>query len=454
MRLEVALVLAAALAGCLALADDLAGSQREVATEEETQAEGFAFADPTQVNPEGDHGFEPSLDVANNGTIYVTAPRSNTSEPPSSEDWVQERSSFLWYSDDGGGTFASVPSPGQAHESLTALEGDIATDDEGRLYFVDMYLADSTLSRWAPSPSGPSWELTRPAIGTAGPDDRPWIEATGDGIVYYLAWNGRRLPSPGDDVTQPTIEEGGSWAYVSTDGGRTFSPQTVLERTWFCTPAEDPTDPTHVFAACGHTEEKPTGDLTLASPEGVIVYELADDGTIVSSQRVAQLEGDLVPGYTTMALTPEGTPYVVWAERESDDEQASDVIRYAAPDGNAWITHDITPFEGSFENVWATAGSGDRLDIGFYATPDTQLDDESEWYVHVGRVHDASQADPDTTFQGLDPEPVITGPNAPPDFLQTDIGPRDEMHIVYERRQANATGTWPGNIFHTHEIVK
>src|SRR5687767_5195078 len=97
-------------------------------------------------------------------------------------------------------------------------------------------------------------------MATTGPtDDRPWLAAHGDGIVYYIQNNGA-VVSRGPEQILDVDEEAGAgqfWFYRSEDGGMTWSAGMALHGSNWCTTEASPIDDKTVFVACtalGETE--------------------------------------------------------------------------------------------------------------------------------------------------------------------------------------------------------
>lgn len=382
------------------------------------------FTEPLQLNPEGLYGYEPSIHVDEQGTIYVTAHKDSLLH----ED--ERLASWLWYSNDGGESFRPMPSPAQVHEKLFAFEGDFATDDEGRLYFMDTYAADNTLSHWDVSGEEPAWEMTRPVHGTTGIDDRPWMAAHGDGIVYYAANNGAPLPAV-NNVQQGPDDASRYWLYVSEDAGRTWSAGYGFPSSGWCTVAADPTDDRTVYVGCDRSTDSTLPGL--GPSQVVTVYASMDRGQTFTEHEVASFEHGLTDGYPNVAVDAAGTPYVAWPDGDYSEDSTTTVnYAYRAANGS-WVTREVTPHEGSFDEVWASGGEDGTLALTFYGTNDTQPGDETEWFAYAAVSTDADSPDPTWHVERIDPEPVETGPGSPDDFFMNDVGPDDRLHVTYQR---------------------
>ncbi|HVF19968.1 MAG TPA: hypothetical protein VNA14_06975, partial [Mycobacteriales bacterium] len=86
------------------------------------------------------YGFEQSLRLAPDGTIYTSVP-----------DSLSSATSFLWRSLDGGRTFKWVPAAAPyTGKLLTCVGGgdtELEVDETGSVYFIDLTLANFSVGR-------------------------------------------------------------------------------------------------------------------------------------------------------------------------------------------------------------------------------------------------------------------------------------------------------------------
>lgn len=380
----------------------------------------LAFREPIRLNGEG-YGFEPSIAAGPDGTLYATAARGFHEDPP------EQRASWLWSSTDEGSTWKELPSPQQVHEKQPAAEGDIAVDDEGRLYFVDTYLADNTLSRWSLTEEGPSWDFSRPVQGTAGVDDRPWLAAHGDGVVYYLGNNGPALPAPNNaQEGDPTSR---MWLYTSEDGGETFSLSHGFAKSWWCGLDASPADSETVAVMCSRIQGTYTfGYHGLIEGYESVVYVSEDRGQTWTETVLKEHEDDPAAGFPALAFGQAGTPYATWAEGTGPTE-----LYVARPSQGTWEVFETTPFEGTLENAWVGAGSNGTVAITFYATEDAEPDEDTTWHAYAMVTDDAQAAQPSWQLTRLSEEPVAEGPHAPYDFFQNTVDASGVVNVVFTR---------------------
>ena len=386
------------------------------------------FSAPVVLTVEGG-GFEPSIDVGSDGTIYAAA--AKTARPNEGA----RLASWLWYSKDGGATFQDLPSPGDAHRLMFGFEGDTAVDAKGRFYFSDTWLPDNAIHRWSPGSDGPSWDFSRPVQGTtAALDDRPWLSAHGDGVVYLLSNNGPAVPSVGDLL-------GGEAAparihvFVSADGGLTWSLGHAFPKSRFCQVAASPADDTTVYVVCDEAEGE-------GAP--VRVWRSGDRGATWTDPFLA--EHAIGTGYLAPAVAVDaaGRPYAAWQDERVDWSGVQDAawngdtpgrLLLARPlgAGEAWETLDVTPFPARFGMLHACAGSAGRVALTFYATRDLTVTDETEWRAFGLLATDADAARPAWTLAPLVEEPAAVGRFPPRDLFQCAVGPDDSVHAVVQK---------------------
>lgn len=128
-----------------------------------------------------DNVSEPGIDVGPDNAIYVNGPTGLLSNLPGSP-------SNLYRSDDGGVTWRLTPSSMRAN-----LPGggdfDISIDRAtNTLYSTDLWLGSATVGR--STDKGETW-TANPVQGVVV-QDRQWVAAAGDGVVYHAT---HQIPS-------------------------------------------------------------------------------------------------------------------------------------------------------------------------------------------------------------------------------------------------------------------
>lgn len=206
-------VLLVVVAGCLSDAPD-----------PDTGGSGLApvVTHVAQVDAERWSG-EPSILVLEDGTILITGVSGFTRYAETPDDApCRFGQSYIWRSTDQGVTWDFVDHALSPHEcvfyrnAIMGIEGDLARDDAGRAYFVDLTFFPGVNGLSVSDDSGSTWTAVQnPVVGFPA-TDRPWVAAHGDGEVWvkYLT----QVSSPVDPTgaTAP-------WRVTrSTDAGMTF----------------------------------------------------------------------------------------------------------------------------------------------------------------------------------------------------------------------------------------
>ncbi len=421
----------------LVVASGCISSSPAPAEDAEDAAPGLSFAPPLQVNPTG-AGYEPSIRVGPEGWIYITAHKK---EAVAEEDRL---ASWLWVSTDDGATWDDLPSPNQLHESLWALEGDLAIDDTGRLYFVDTYLADMTISTWMPGPGGPEWERTSPVVLTESLDDRPWLEAHGDGVLYLLANHGPDQPTPRSLLENGDPLQGDRmWFYASEDGGQSWARSTAFGGRWWCGLAASRVDDVTVHVICygpgwlpGNIREN---YLNEEFDYEVWSYVSHDRGATWDAEHIADYETRNGLLYPQAAEDAAGHVYYAWFDDDTGDG-TSTRLKFARSFDDGWNVTDITPMGGSMQRLWMSAGADGHVAITFHATDFPQPDDSSLWRPYALVSRNAWADVPTWDLVRLDAQPVATGDGSPADFFQNAIGPDGRVHVSYHRNEGDSTG--------------
>lgn len=422
------LLLAVAAGGCLS--SDTAPPVEEAHGQGQSGGgpdAGRSFTDPKELTTDGLRGFEPSIEVGPNGTVFVTAHKANRTHEG------DRLASWLWYSPDDGETWKELSSPLDLHRKLPAQEGDVAVDGQGRLYFVDTYVADVTVSAWDQAEAEPEWAFSRPAGPVAHSfNDRPWIAASGEGTAYYLAHGaGSRLTGPDRDVAAGSR----TILHRSTDGGWTFQPVHGFNvgsapnlASAFCQLAADPSDASHVAVSC---------TTHLGAGARVISFDSTDGGETWNRQRLPSID---TPGASPFRSVPaigaNGTVYHAWIEDqiatyadEPDDSPGSLYLARSTEEG--FRVTEVPAPDGSLSTHWIAAGRPGHVALLVHAADTLDNGDGAEWYPYVIATDEAQARSPEWTVTRLGDQPVADDREPPADFSQIAIDPADLIHVAY-----------------------
>ena len=390
--------------------------------------------------PEYAIGYEPSIAVDSQGNLYYTAhkdlrwcapgggPLSGYPFPPL--PCVQEYSttwdyyaSWFFVSQDGGTTWGPPNDWGTAFDygsEFPGDEGDIGVDAEDRVYFCDTTLEDDWLHIWD---DGGDNYINGQRLQSMTADDRPWIDAQGDGIVHFLGNNGVAIP--GIPLSDGTSGVGRYWYYrgiLDPTGTYVFFDQgRALEGGWAHISAER--DGPHVYIA----QEANNG-----GSGGVKVWVSDDTGLTWSDPViVGPLEGSHPEGYPWVGVGENGTAYVAWQESPSGGREPGTLyIAKTIDNGITWDHWDITagyPQEegGVYLYPNLEVGPGNVVAYTFYANIGDHTAGD-EWHLYAGALRDPDPGDL-FDFQLVDPYPLHTSSQQEAD--SDDLHP---LHDLFE----------------------
>jgi hypothetical protein len=375
-----------------------------------------------KVTPDNGHGYEPTLVVDQYGNAFATAHPENWQIPvapdPNSPDGVRSQS-WMWHSADRGMTWKNPPGLTvlSFEDQQQGIEGDLAFDGAGHLYFVDTYAADVTLTRWTVNGlDDVIFDHTLPFLSPLPEvEDRPWIAAHGMGHVFYFGNDGTKAGDGGRYAVQASFDGGVTWDLIGI----------VLEDSGWCRPASDPRAGRHiVYAAC-------TNDAGT-----LYAYVSEDDGQSWQRYEIGTYnDADATQSWPTIEVAPDGTVWVLYVD--SDDVGAGGIpntnrlFLFRSDDGGrTWTEQEITPVEGRYQYAWLSVSpDGRRLGLGVYYRP---TNDEpwkvygATWrpnrfiktFVSVDDAHPVSPADRD---------------EAPADYMNSAFFPDGRLGIVWTR---------------------
>lgn len=371
-------------------------------------------------------GYEPGIEIDSGGNIWTTAHKLSLVREEGSR-----LSSFLHRSTDGGATFGDVADfvPGQ--HPLYALEGDLAVDGNDRMYFVDTWAADNHFYRFAPDGT---LETARPIVPSAEVDDRPWLAAHHDGVVYYMSNTGYH----------PT---GRLTIHRSLDRGNTFDAGfTIPNSGWGFLDADPNSD--HVYAV---VNDLFYGTGLLGGATGIFAWVSPDRGASWQQVKIADYElgyqasndhDDAFPGVAVSPL--DGTVYALWT-----DDGRKLMLARSTDHGATWEVNDVSPFAGLFSYAWLTVAANGDVGIVFEGK---RTGESFQWIYAMQWRPDAACTDGITGETCSGPASVTARVNKQSigadfsrqaDFFQTEISPTTLAHHV----------VWTGTSYQLYHAV-
>ncbi|MGH2830078.1 MAG: sialidase family protein, partial [Actinomycetota bacterium] len=369
------------------------------------------FTAPVRVSPELSEAWEPVLLVDRFDNIFMHARKATTNlvVAPDPGSPTQTRSmSWVWRSSDGGRTFGPMPGlPLNAENHDWGYEGDFAMDDAGHLYFVDQMYADSNITRWTVTGRGAAtMDFHRPFIPTAQPiEDRPWLAAHGDGVLFYAV-------NAGDSLLNPTGRDGGDAygpgrysVYRSTDAANTFEPVGhSLRDSGGCRPAADHRPGSRlVYLACTNDAGK------------VLAFVSEDDGATYARHTIGSYNANADTfDWPLVTVGENGDVWVLHIDADQV-EQTGDGFQIltnrlnlyrSADKGRTWSRQDITPNAGRYRWGWIVASPSGNLALAIQHRPSKT----SPWHAYAaifspGSVPVLSPVDTTPVDDASRPEP-------------------------------------------------
>jgi len=382
-----------------------------------------ALGEGTQIYPEGTIGYEPSLAVDSSGAMFYTAHKDLRWQ----ESWDYTASWWFITTDDGltwrnpdDIIWNGIGDTLGMKDVWAGDEGDIAVDQQDRIYYIDTYLEDNNFHVF--SDHGDTYEGSKRHQTTAL-DDRPWLTAQGDGILHYLGNNG------------VSVGDGRYWYYRSTDGGATFSPGLSIVSGWASIDAERAGNHVYIGHEGSDAENDPDVFLYYSDDRGVTWNW--DDRTYVGPM----VRNGVGEGWPTVFHGSGGAVYVIWQDSPQGGAAPGTLyLSYSDDYGRSFDYWDISMPEGAVYlyptvNVcqYGEYHDRNRLGISFYATTDIPVDENSKWYLYAAVAENPTNGTR-FDFQVADPNVLYTGNDlhALHDFFEIVIAPDGSINIAYQ----------------------
>lgn len=374
---------------------------------------------------------EPNLRIDLKGRLYVGAPCG----------FVGCNQGWFWRSMDGGNTWEFIhhvdvdgSSTHNREWRLSVAPGggdsDIAVTPRGRIYYADLYLAEISVS--SSDDMGLTWTRSNPAVSNVPLDDRQWISAFGENMVY-VAFN--QIPY-GPMITK------------SIDGGVT----------WTTLPAVDPSFIDKWGTIGNILTNQRDGRLvvpfTACNDDGecyndVWVTVSRDGGFSWTQHKVHAGVGDATSIFPAIAQDHDGNLYLTWSEQEPDTGERNTFVATSTDWGANWskpmmvsagVTNSVLP--------WIASGSPGRAGVVFYGTDhegDAQaMPGEATWHVYYAHSANALDSNAEWTLVRATEKPnhhggiclgglgcTGAGDRSLLDFFQVQVDPFGMANIIY-----------------------
>lgn len=365
VRLAAVTLAATALAGCLG---SLPGG--DPAAVGDAGSPGTSSLDAVIVGTvalPGPHASEPSIAVAQDGTVVVAAPAGSAG--PSN----LAHGGHLWVSRDGGETFHhAVDATRFANRGgFCSCDTDVAAA-EGNLYATTMLWTVNpafTANLVRSNDQGRTWTLRHPSASTVQPIDRPWLSTSPDGTLFLgyartATYTDLALAVAGQQGKSPS-PVGTAYLQRSEDGGRTWSaPATVAEAGPDATyTVLDPVAPTPDRVLV------PLAREARGSPNVAHVVAVSNDGGRTFD--VTPLAGPLTHfarfGFS-MDANKAGDAVAAWAGPAGGPETREIHVRSSADGGRAWSPPRKLDLPGNSVQPWVAVRSDGLTAVAHYGS--------------------------------------------------------------------------------------
>jgi hypothetical protein len=365
----------------------------------------LTFSPATVIDPQRTEG-EPLNFIEANGAYWESGPWGTTTQ-----------NSFIHRSTDNGLEF-HVDSPVGLRPDAPPGGGDtdIAVDDQGNHYFVDLE-ALVNLGTAVSNDNGNTWRKNPTAVQNAAVD-RQW----------YAVDNGT-TSSAGDNTIFLAFHESNVGTYIYSSPGSTGPLDPVGGLVWQNASANSPS-PLAADATCAQIRfDKVKRNLYYACNEGrhvrvTVGHVAAGQRTGIKFYNVALPDspGGGGPGHLFPALATDspGNVYAAWIDTADNNVYYS----YSTDQGTTWtvpVKVNTAP-SNTAEFIWAQAGAPGSLALGWYATdavgqPDSfpnWADDPQgatavKWWGYAGVITGAASLAPTIAQQRFTEKPMHYG---------------------------------------------
>ena len=324
----------------------------------------LGFSNATVVDPQRTEG-EPLTHYDQNGNVWESGPWGTTTN-----------NSFIHRSTDSGLSF-HVDSPAGLRPDPGPGGGDtdIATDDQGNEYFVDLESLVN-LGTSVSNDNGNNWRKNPAAVQNTAVD-RQW----------YAVDNGA-TSSAADNTVFLSFHESEVGTFIYSSPGSTGSTDAVGGLVWQNSSANSPL-PLASDATCGQIRFDPVyRNLYMACNEGNHVRMTI--GHVAPGQRTGIVYHNIAlpvspggggPGhlFPAMAIDRAGNVYAAWIDTTDSNVYYS----YSTDQGQSWSTPVQVNSWPSVTNefIWAQAGAAGTVAIAWYGTDAAgQPDSFPSWF--------------------------------------------------------------------------
>lgn len=329
----------------------------------------------------GRHASEPSIAIADDGTIAVAAPAGSSFSPK-----LHLHGGYVWVSTDGGQSFELKldPKPPEGVPTAAACSCDAdATAIGNELFATTMYWTVNPFFNAnivSSSDEGQNWELRDPIAADKQPIDRQWISPgpNGELLLTYTWTVGREylLGSKNGIFQQRSVDGGETWENLAT----------VVQ-------VDD-----HVNESYISMKPKSIAPSTVLVP---LIYRNTHADLDVGTQIAVSHDGGnkfKVVGidephdyranfHFSIDALPDGRVVAAWAKTSNETGTETLYMRQSHDAGDTWGPIQTVDIPGSVVQPWVAWRDDGLLAIAYYGsddpTPILEMNDTAPWSPRV-----------------------------------------------------------------------
>ena len=390
---------------------------------------------------------EPSISVADDGTIYIVAPTGLTSTRSLPAPFGSG-GDLMWRSDDQGETWTFLPNNvvGGGDGDIVAGEGDVVIASGLSLACVSVARSGDRGATWVPNPVNCS---------TTPIDDRQWNDVF-DGSVYtsFGSIGLDQINVNKSLIADPAVISNANVIIAGTNhqwpGVMDIDPlEGIVYQAWQTVGSPNDCDD-------GGCEPE---DASTETPDVVMIAAITDSdftlGPAATPEQivVAERPFDTFDAFVGIDVSPQGVIYVVWNERHPEVQETWSMIASSADQGGTWTAPKRINTISTTAFPWVTAGDDGRVMVSYYGTAAKGNSPETvngDW-----RVYNAYSANGGSTWTETVVTPnymhqgsvctsgtgCATGTRDLIDFFEADVTPEGCLVVTYTDNSRDQVGT-------------